>query len=159
MNENAATAKYVIKVCNGNTCHVRQSKRIYNAIRKKLGLSAEESKTADGKFELVEYPHSPAVAILEGLEFEEHEFTLHPGDRIFVYTDGVPEATNSADELYGDDRMLDALNFGLDVPPKVLLADVKSSIDEFVAGAEQFDDITMLCFDFNGKQDEGEKDE
>ena len=64
----------------------------------------------DGKYELVVYRHSPAVAAMEGIPFREHSFELHPGDRLFVYTDGVPEATNADNELFGTDRMLEALN-------------------------------------------------
>ena len=101
-------------------------------------------KRADGKWELVEYRHSPAVATMEGLKFREHEFELHPGDRLYVYTDGVPEAINIEEEMYGTDRMLEALNKDPDAEPKQLLANVKQSMDEFVGEADQFDDITMM---------------
>ena len=100
----------------------------------------------DGKYELVVYRHSPAVATMEGVRFREHEFELAPGDRLFVYTDGVPEATNANNELFGNDRMLDALNENPDAAPKDLLATVRRRIDEFVGDAPQFDDITMLGF-------------
>ncbi|MCR5746791.1 MAG: PP2C family protein-serine/threonine phosphatase [Lachnospiraceae bacterium] len=107
-------------------------------------------KRKDDKFELVIYRHSPAVATMEGLKFKEHEFELHPGDSLFVYTDGVAEATNANDELYGTDRMLEALNKNPDASPKELLANVKESIDEFVGSAPQFDDITMLGLNYFG---------
>ena len=67
-------------------------------------------KRKDGKYELIQYRHSPAVATMEGMRFREHEFELNPGDSLFVYTDGVPEATNAQNELFGTDRMLEALN-------------------------------------------------
>ena len=103
-----------------------------------------------GKYELIEYRHSPAVAIIEGTRFEEHAFSLNPGDSIFVYTDGVPEASNSEKELFGTDRMLEALNIEPDATPERVLANTRKCIDEFVGNASQFDDMTMLCFRYNG---------
>ena len=104
------------------------------------------------EFSLVVYKHSPAVAVMRGLHFKEHEFQMEPGDTIFVYTDGVAEATNSSNELFGTDRMLDALNKDPDAMPKQLLENVKQGIDDFVLGAEQFDDITMLCLKYFGPE-------
>ena len=108
----------------------------------------------DGKFELVIYRHSPAVATIEGLRFREHEFQLNPGDSIFVYTDGVPEATNAENELFGNERMLDAINEVADGTPEERLRHVKEAIDAFVGDAPQFDDITMLCLDYVGPEKE-----
>ena len=82
---------------------------------------------------------------------KQYEFELAPGDSIYVYTDGVAEATDSDNQLYGTDRMLDALNKCSVAEPEKLLSAVKQSIDEFVGDAPQFDDITMLCFDYYGK--------
>ncbi|MBO4863689.1 MAG: serine/threonine-protein phosphatase [Eubacterium sp.] len=103
-------------------------------------------RRAGGKFEIVKYRHSPAVSIMEDVPFKEHEFELNSGDTLFVYTDGVPEATDSADQLFGSDRMLESLNKDPDASPENILLNVRAGIDTFVAGAEQFDDITMLCF-------------
>ena len=103
-----------------------------------------------GKFELNVYPHSPAVAVMEGIPFREHEFELNAGDRIFVYTDGVPEATNASSELFGTDRMLEALNRDPSASPEEIIANVTSGIAEFVGDAEQFDDTTMLCLYYKG---------
>lgn len=107
-------------------------------------------KKAGGQYELVEYRHSPAVATMEGIPFRQHEFELSPGDEIFVYTDGVPEATNKDNELYGTDRMLTALNNNKDASCNELLKEVRASIDGFVGDAPQFDDITMLSFAYHG---------
>ena len=107
-------------------------------------------RRANGKYELVEYRHSPAVATMEGIPFRQHEFELHPGDSLFVYTDGVAEATNKDNELFGPERMLNALNKQADAKPEVILSNVMDGINEFVAGAQQFDDITMLCLKYNG---------
>ena len=109
----------------------------------------------DGSFELVLYRHAPAVATMEGMRFKEHEFQLNPGDTLFVYTDGVTEATNTKDELFGTQRMLDALNRDPNAAPKKLLDAVRNDIDEFVGAAPQFDDITMMGVKYDGPEDMG----
>lgn len=108
-------------------------------------------RRAGGNFELVKTKHSPAVAAMEGMKFREHSFELHSGDSLYVYTDGVPEATNVYDELFGTDRMLAALNEKPDSSAKELLDRVKKRIDAFVGNASQFDDITMLCLNYFGE--------
>ena len=110
-------------------------------------------RRAGGSYELVIYRHSMPVGTMEGIRFEQHEFHLNPGDSIFVYTDGVAEATNGDDELYGTERMLSALNSEPDAQPGQILANVMEDINGFVDGAEQFDDITMLCFRYMGPSD------
>ena len=105
-------------------------------------------KRRDGKWELVVYKHSPAVATMEGIHFREHEFEISQGDCLFVYTDGVTEATDKNNELYGTDRMLAALNGCGSDDPREYLAAVTKGIDDFVEDAPQFDDITMLGFAF-----------
>ncbi|MBQ4293654.1 MAG: PP2C family protein-serine/threonine phosphatase [Lachnospiraceae bacterium] len=114
------------------------------------GHEAPVLKRAGGKYELQIYKHSPAVATIDGIRFRQHEFEIFPGDDIFVYTDGVPEATNANEELYGNDRMLDVLNRNLDASPQKLLAEVRADIEKFVGDAPQFDDITMLSFHYYG---------
>ncbi len=104
----------------------------------------------DGKFELVEYRHSPAVATMENLKFRQHEFKIEPGDTFFVYTDGVTEATNADNQLFGTGRMLDALNKNPDAAPNIILNNVNDGIEAFVKDAKQFDDITMMAFKYNG---------
>jgi sigma-B regulation protein RsbU (phosphoserine phosphatase) len=107
---------------------------------------------AGGRYELVEYKHSPAVSVMEGLKYKEREFMLEPGDSIFVYTDGVAEATDIEDQLFGSERLLEALNEDPDADPTKILENVKRHIDDFVAGEEQFDDITMLAFKYIGSK-------
>lgn len=107
-------------------------------------------KRAGGSFELLKYKHSPAVAMMEDMQFPDHEFQMNKGDCVFVYTDGVVESTDSSNQLFGEDRMLEALNKNPDAPLDILLKTVKNDIDGFVDGAEQFDDITMLCMEYTG---------
>lgn len=110
-------------------------------------------RRAGGNYELVVYRHSMPIATLSGIRFKQHEFHLNPGDSFFVYTDGVAEATNGENELFGTERMLDALNREPDAQPEKILANVMHDINSFVDGAEQFDDITMLCFRYLGSPD------
>lgn len=110
-------------------------------------------RRAGGNYELVVYRHSMPIATLSGIRFKQHEFQLNPGDSFFVYTDGVAEATNGENELFGTERMLDALNREPDAQPEKILANVMHDINSFVDGAEQFDDITMLCFRYLGSPD------
>ena len=102
-------------------------------------------RRAGGKFELVKYRHSPALAVMEGIRFREHEFQLNQGDTLYIYTDGVPEATNAEEELFGEERLLAALNRQPDANPEKLLRNMAEDMDAFMAGAPRFDDTTMLA--------------
>lgn len=111
-------------------------------------------RRAGGAYELVKYRHSPAVAAMEGIRFREHEFELHPGDSLYVYTDGVTEATDAENRLFGTERMVEALNRNPEAVPKEALFAVKNGIDRFIGDAPQFDDITMLCLHYRGGQED-----
>lgn len=104
----------------------------------------------DGEYELIKYRHSPALSTIEDIPFREHEFELRPGDSLFVYTDGVTEATNAEEELFGEDRLVETLNRNSEVRTAEILPVVKTAIDEFVGDAPQFDDITMMIFNYEG---------
>ena len=107
-------------------------------------------KRKDGAFTLYKDKHSFAVGGMEGICYKEYELQLAPGDRLFLYTDGVPEATNAENEMFGIDNMLGALNQDADAEPETLLHNVRESVRGFVKDAEQFDDLTMLCIDYHG---------
>ena len=104
----------------------------------------------DGEFELYKDKHGFVLGGMEGLKYKEYELNLEPGSKIFLYTDGVPEATNANNELFGTDRMLEALNSKTNISPRDVLKTVRSSVDVFVEEAEQFDDLTMLCLEYKG---------
>ncbi len=104
-----------------------------------------------GKYKLIKSKHSPAVAIAEGTNFKENGFKLNPGDSLYVYTDGVTEATNSRGALFGEKRLVESLNTDTSTSTAKTLAIVRKDVDKFVDGASQFDDITMLCFKYYGK--------
>ncbi len=101
-------------------------------------------KKADGSFELFKDKHGFVIGGMEGMRYKQYEFTLEKGGTLFLYTDGVAEATNSKNELFGTDRMLAALNADPQASPKTLLSNMKNAVDEFVGEAPQFDDLTML---------------
>ena len=88
------------------------------------------------------------LAGIDNYQFKAGEITLEPGDKLFQYTDGVTEATNSNNELYGMDRLKKALDANSEKSITELLYDVKRDIDRFVGDAPQFDDITMLGFEY-----------
>ncbi len=127
--------------------------RTGQGIESNAGHEHPAIRRAGGDYELIKTRHSVAVATMDGVKFRENTFELHPGDSLFVYTDGVAEATNSEDELFGTDRMIDALNEKKDCDQKDILFNMKTRIDEFVGDAPQFDDITMLGFAYFGPKD------
>ena len=98
-----------------------------------------------GRFELLKDKHGFVIGGMAGVKYREYELTLEPGSDLFVYTDGVAEATDPENNLFGTQRMLDALNEKPDGSPEELLGAVQRSVDAFAGGAEQFDDLTMLC--------------
>ena len=83
--------------------------------------------------------------------YKEYETELKPGARLFLYTDGIPEATDSNEQMFGLDRLLVALNEKPDAPLKELLESVRNFVDSFVKEAEQFDDLTMLCLEYRNE--------
>ena len=107
-------------------------------------------RRAGEKFELVKDKHGFVLAGMEGSRYREYELKLDPGDRLFVYTDGVTEATNAAQQLYGTDGLLAALDKKANAPLGELLPAVKAEIDRFAGDVPQFDDITMLGLDYQG---------
>ncbi len=107
---------------------------------------------AGGKFELLKDRHGLPLAVMDGAKYTSYELQMDVGDRLFVYTDGVPEATNPAMEQYGTDRMLEILNRLTFYPMEEVLDALRQNISDFAGKAEQFDDITMLGFAYNGAQ-------
>ena len=109
-------------------------------------------KRADGSFEYLKTRAGFILAGMEGVRYRVGEITLNEGDRLFLYTDGVPEATNADNKLYGEDRLLSFMNRNASIKATELLPALKANIDEFVGEAPQFDDITMLMFDYKPKK-------
>ena len=114
-------------------------------------------KRPDGNYELYKDRHGFVIGGMEGVRYREYEIQLDPGAKVFVYTDGVPEATNADKELFGTDRMIEALNEKPDIEPQEVLKNVRAHVDDFVKDAEQFDDLTMLCLEYKGVDGKGGK--
>ena len=115
-------------------------------------------KRPDGSFELYKDKHGFVLGGLEGTKYKEYEIQLEPGAKLFVCTDGVPEATNASQELFGTERLINALNARPDAEPMEVLKNVRRAVDCFVLDAEQFDDLTMLCLGYNGREPSMKKD-
>jgi sigma-B regulation protein RsbU (phosphoserine phosphatase) len=105
---------------------------------------------AGGSFELFKDRHSFVIGGLEDVRYHEYEMHLEPGSRLFLYTDGIPEASDFQHTLFGTDRMLAALNREPSASPRTILENVETRIRQFVAREEQFDDMTMLCLEYRG---------
>ena len=108
----------------------------------------------DGRFELFKDRHGFVLAGMEGARYRDYELQIPQGGSIFVYTDGVPEATNVDNELFGTDRMLEALNDSPKKTPEAFVDAVGSAAKEFTGEAPQFDDMTMVCMTWRGKDEE-----
>ena len=110
----------------------------------------------DGRFRIFRDRHGAMVGVMKKAKYTDYILTLEPGDAVFVYTDGVPEANNAAGEMYGIERLEAALNRVADQSPEGILRGVRADVDAFVAGAKQFDDLTMLCLEYRGSSSAGE---
>ena len=111
-------------------------------------------KRPDGTFELIKDKHGFVIGGMEGMKYKEYELTLEKGTKLFLYTDGVPEATDAGSKMFGTERMLAALNEHPEAAPEQLLKNVRHAVDGFVKEAEQFDDLTMLCIEYKGQGEE-----
>ncbi|MBP3894949.1 MAG: serine/threonine-protein phosphatase, partial [Mogibacterium sp.] len=109
-------------------------------------------KNPDGNYELLKDPHGLVIGGAEGFKYKSYQIKMEPGSKLFLYTDGIPEATDTDKNMFGIERMVDALNSKPDADPKETLEIVRNKVDEFVKDAEQFDDLTMMCFEYKGKQ-------
>ena len=103
-------------------------------------------KHANGDFEVAPLKSGFVLAGMEGYKYKEFEVQLQPGDTIFTYTDGIPEATNEKDEEFGMERLQNVLNESKNDSIRLLCRKVRMAVKDFAGNAPQFDDITMLAF-------------
>ena len=108
---------------------------------------------AGGSFEAYKIRPGFVLAGFEDMNYKAGCMTLDVGDMIFQYTDGVTEATNAENQLYGMERLEQVLNRVKDKVPSEILPEVKKDIDIFVGETPQFDDITMLCVEYKAKME------
>ena len=106
-------------------------------------------KHKNGTYEYLKGKVNFVLAGMDMVKYKEQELQLQPGDKIYLYTDGVTEAHNSQNELFGEERLLESLNSTKGMSVEEICKKVKKDVDAFVCDAEQFDDITMLCVRLN----------
>ena len=107
-------------------------------------------KNAQGDFTLIKDKHGFVLGGMDGAKYTDYELIMKQGSKLFLYTDGVPEAANAVNELFGTERMLAALDESKEQPCEQLLGNVRKAIDGFVGDAEQFDDLTMVGLEYKG---------
>ena len=100
-----------------------------------------------GDFELIRRKHGLVLGAFESISYSDYEIQLSPGDKLFVYTDGVPEATDSRENMFGYDNMLAALNENKDKSPQQIIEAVKKRVSDFIGEEPAFDDLTALCLE------------
>ena len=113
-------------------------------------------KMPEGSFELYKDRHGFVVGGMQGVRYREYAIQLKPGMKLYVYTDGVPEATNAAKEMFGTERMVAALRSAENRTPKEISEVMLRAVTSFTGDAPQFDDVTMLCLQYNGSASESE---
>jgi len=104
----------------------------------------------NGIYEMLKDKHGLVLGGMTGINYSEYEIILEPGAKLFLYTDGIPEATNAEGKMFGTDCMLIALNESAHADPKTTIENMRAAVDGFVKDAEQFDDLTMLCLEYLG---------
>ena len=109
---------------------------------------------AGKQFDLLKDRHGFVIGGMDGINYRQYEIQMYPGDKLFLYTDGITEAMDAEKKMFGTSRMIDALNKAKDASPDTVLKTVRESIRVFVKDTEQFDDMTMLCLEYSGPQSE-----
>ncbi|MBQ3507335.1 MAG: SpoIIE family protein phosphatase, partial [Clostridia bacterium] len=153
------------KLCEGNDAGMFVTAwmgflniRTGNVTFANAGHNPPAVKHADGSFTYLRSRPGLVLAGMEGIRYRKNELQLEPGDVLYLYTDGVTEATNLRNELYGEERLLSLLNQNAGATPKTVCDAVKADVDAFVGDAPQFDDITMLTIQYDGSQEKREEE-
>jgi sigma-B regulation protein RsbU (phosphoserine phosphatase) len=107
-------------------------------------------KEPEGPFEVLKDKHGFVLGGKKNMKYKAYEIQMKPGSKLFVYTDGVPEAMNEKGELFGMERTLAAVNGAASSSPEDILENVARMVGEYVGSAEQFDDLTMMCIEYLG---------
>ena len=105
----------------------------------------------ENKWVYIKESRDVVLAVMKDSQYHVQTLKLNPGDRLYLYTDGVTESTSKDKALYGEERLLKYLNKNKKLTIYKLLPGIKKDIDAFVNCEDQFDDITMLVFEYKGK--------
>jgi sigma-B regulation protein RsbU (phosphoserine phosphatase) len=106
----------------------------------------------DGNFSLLKDKHGVVIGAMDMMKYKEYEIQLEKGSNLFVYTDGLPEASDKDNNMFGIERTVETLNKNISASPEVLIDSVSHSVKAFVRDAEQFDDLTMMCIEYRGRE-------
>ena len=109
------------------------------------------------KYEMIRDRHGFVLGVIENVRYHEYTLKLEPGTQLFVYTDGLPEAASKDGTMFTTDRVFEVLNQNPDASVVDTLSNIRIAVDEFVKDADQFDDLTMLCMQYNGPQKQEEE--
>ena len=162
--ERGLSVDEIFTLANEKLCENNESGMFVTAWMGKLDLSTGKLSFANaghnpplivhenGECEYLKSRTGFVLAGMEGMMYRANEMTLGRGDRIFLYTDGVTEATDKNEALYGEDRLLSYIDENKNLKAEALLSGLKEDIDLFAGDAPQFDDITMLVFDYKKKE-------
>ena len=104
------------------------------------------------QYELLRDKHGFVLGAMEEVKYKEYEVMLRPGARVFIYTDGLTEASDPDNKMFGTERMLDSLNRRTDASLMEVLQGIQNDVDAFARGSVQFDDLTMLCLEYKGME-------
>ena len=107
----------------------------------------------DGSFSLLRDKHGIVIGAMDMMKYREYEIILEKGSKLFLYTDGLPEASDKDNNMFGIENTVKTLNENKNASPEELVKNIYSSVKAFVRDAEQFDDLTMLCIEYRGNQD------
>ncbi len=107
-------------------------------------------KKPDGSYEIYKDKHDFVVGAMSGIEYHEYVIQLEPGSQIFLYTDGLPEASDADKNMFGINRVVEVLNCDPGLAPEEAIKNMKSAVADFVQETEQFDDLTMLSLKYLG---------
>ncbi len=107
-------------------------------------------KKPDHSYHLFRDVHGFVIGGMEDVRYRDYEIMMKPGSSLFVYTDGLPEATDAKGKMFGVERILEGLNEDTELDPDHTIDHMRGKVDEFVNSAVQFDDMTMMCIRYNG---------
>ena len=162
--ERGLSVDEIFTIANDKLCESNESGMFVTAWMGKMELSTGRLSFANaghnppvivhenGECEYLKSRTGFVLAGMEGMRYRSNEMILKKGDRIFLYTDGVTEATDINEALYGEERLLSYIEKNKTLKAEVLLSGLKEDIDLFAGDAPQFDDITMLVFDYKKKE-------
>ncbi len=108
-------------------------------------------RKAGGTYELIKDKHGFVLGGMEGTVFQDYELQMEPGASLFLYTDGLAEAVDQDEQMFGTDRILEKLNADPDRSPEEILHDMRSAVYDYTGTDELFDDLTILCMTYHGQ--------